>query len=142
MDGVFDAGWSTAYYSADSITHMHQRLHAMGMDQVVLQYAAVEATHLYYPSELDFLQNTQYKNNQLFPKSIDAAKAVGTKIWLGLYYNGENWYTPPTTEQLDVLAERNLAVLEELYSLYGSETVVEGVYIPQEIARRRPKAGK
>lgn len=135
LDGVFDAGWSTAYYPADSITHMHQRLHAMGMDQVVLQYAAVEATHLYYPSELDFLQNTQYKNNQLFPKSIDAAKTVGTKIWLGLYYNGENWYTPPTTEQLDVLAERNLAVLEELYSLYGSETVVEGVYIPQEIAR-------
>jgi len=135
MDGVFDAGWSTAYYSADSITHMHQRLHALGMDQVVLQYAAVEATHLYYPSELDFLQTSQYKNNQLFPNSIDAAKSVGTKIWLGLFYNGENWYTPPTTEQLDVLAERNLAVMEELYSLYGTETVVEGVYIPQEIAR-------
>lgn len=135
LDGVFDAGWSTAYYPADSITHMHQRLHAMGMDQVVLQYAAVEATHLYYPSQLDFLQNTQYKNNQLFPMSIDAAKTVGTRIWLGLYYNGDNWYTPPTTEQLDVLAERNLAVLDELYSLYGSESDIEGVYIPQEIAR-------
>jgi hypothetical protein len=57
--GVFDAGWSTAYYPQDSITHMHQRLHALGMDEVVLQYAAVEATHLYYPSQLDFLQNTQ-----------------------------------------------------------------------------------
>ena len=41
--GVFDAGWSTAYYPQDSITHMHQRLHALGMDEVVLQYAAVEA---------------------------------------------------------------------------------------------------
>ena len=29
--GVFDAGWSTAYYPQDSITHMHQRLHALGM---------------------------------------------------------------------------------------------------------------
>ena len=48
--GVFDAGWTTAYQSQDSITHMHQRLHALGMDEVVLQYAAVEATHLYYPS--------------------------------------------------------------------------------------------
>ena len=133
--GVFDAGWSTAYYPQDSITHMHQRLHALGMDQVVLQYAAVEATHLYYPSQLDFLQNTQYKNNELFPKSIEAAKTVGTKIWLGLYYNGENWYTPPTAEQLDTLSARNLKVLEEVHSLYGSETVVEGVYIPQEIAR-------
>ena len=133
--GVFDAGWSTAYYPQDSITHMHQRLHALGMDEVVLQYAAVEATHLYYPSQLDFLQNTQYKNNELFPKSIEAAKTVGTKIWLGLYYNGENWYTPPTAEQLDTLASRNLKVLEEIYALYGSETVVEGVYIPQEIAR-------
>lgn len=133
--GVFDAGWSTAYYPQDSITHMHQRLHALGMDEVVLQYAAVEATHLYYPSTLDFLQNTQYKNNELFPKSIEAAKTVGTKIWLGLYYNGENWYTPPTVEQLDTLASRNLKVLEEVHSLYGSETVVEGVYIPQEIAR-------
>jgi hypothetical protein len=47
ISGVFDAGWSTAYYPQDSITHMHQRLHALGMDQVVLQYAAVEATHLY-----------------------------------------------------------------------------------------------
>ena len=100
-----------------------------------MQYAAVEATHLYYPSQLDFLQNTQYKNNELFPKSIEAAKTVGTKIWLGLYYNGENWYTPPTAEQLDTLASRNLKVLEEVHSLYGSETVVEGVYIPQEIAR-------
>ena len=145
--GVFDAGWSTAYYPQDSITHMHQRLHALGMDQVVLQYAAVEATHLYYPSaaveathlyypsQLDFLQNTQYKNNELFPKSIEAAKTVGTKIWLGLYYNGENWYTPPTAEQLDTLTSRNLKVLEEVHSLYGSETIVEGVYIPQEIAR-------
>ena len=133
--GVFDAGWSTAYYPQDSITHMHQRLHALGMDEVVLQYAAVEATHLYYPSQLDFLQDTQYKNNELFPKSIEAAKTAGTKIWLGLYYNGENWYTPPTAEQLDTLASRNLKVLEEVHSLYGSETVVEGVYIPQEIAR-------
>ena len=133
--GVFDAGWSTAYYPQDSITHMHQRLHALGMDEVVLQYAAVEATHLYYPSQLDFLQNTQYKNNELFPKSIEAAKTVGTKIWLGLYYNGENWYTPPTAEQLDTLSARNLKVLEEIYALYGSETVVAGVYIPQEIAR-------
>lgn len=133
--GVFDAGWTTAYQSQDSITHMHQRLHALGMDQVVLQYATVEATHLYYPSELDFLQDTQYKNNQLFPKSIEAAKTAGTKLWFGLYYNGENWYTPPTAEQLDMLTVRNLKVLEEIYSLYGSETVIEGVYIPQEIAR-------
>lgn len=133
--GVFDAGWSTAYYPQDSITHMHQRLHALGIDEVVLQYATVEATHLYYPSQLDFLQNTQYKNNELFPKSIEAAKTVGTKIWLGLYYNGDNWYTPPTAEQLDTLSARNLKVLEEIYALYGSETVVAGVYIPQEIAR-------
>ena len=133
--GVFDAGWTTAYQSQDSITHMHQRLHALGMDEVVLQYAAVEATHLYYPSELDFLQNTQYRNNEFFPKSIEAAKAAGTKVWLGLYYNGENWYTPPTAEQLDTLSARNLKVLEEIYALYGSETVVAGVYIPQEVAR-------
>ena len=133
--GIFDAGWTTAYQSQDSITHMHQRLHALGMEQVVLQYAAVEATHLYYPSQLDFLQDTQYKNNQLFPKSIEAAKTAGTKIWLGLYYNGENWYTPPTAEQLDTLTSRNLKVLEEIHSLYGSESVIEGVYIPQEIAR-------
>ncbi len=135
LDGVFDAGWTTAYQSADSINHMHKRLHALGMEQVVLQYAAVEKTHLYYPSQLDFLQNTQYKNNQLFPKSIDAAKAAGNKIWLGLYYDGENWYTPPTISQLDTLAARNIKVLDELHALYGNETVIEGVYIPQEIAR-------
>ena len=133
--GVFDAGWSTAYYPQDSITHMHQRLHALGMDEVVLQYAAVEATHLYYPSQLVFLQNTQYKNNELFSKSIEAAKVADTKIWLGLYYNGENWYTPPTAEQLDTLTARNLKVLEEIHSLYGGESVIKGVYIPQEIAR-------
>ena len=133
--GIFDAGWTTAYQSQDSITHMHQRLHALGMEHVILQYAAVEATHLYYPSELDFLQDTQYKNNQLFPKSIEAAKTAGTKIWLGLYYNGENWYTPPTAEQLNTLTSRNLKVLEEIHSLYGSESVIKGVYIPQEIAR-------
>lgn len=133
--GIFDAGWSTAYYPQDSITHMHQRLHTLGMDHVVLQYAAVETTHLYYPSQLNFLQNTQYKNNELFPKSIEAAKEAGTKLWLGLYYNGENWYTPPTAEQLDTLSARILKVLDEVYSLYGDESVVEGVYIPQEIAR-------
>ena len=135
MDGVFDAGWTTAYQTADSINHMHQRLKALGMEQVVLQYAAVEKTHLYYPSQLEFLQNTQYKNNQLFPKSIDAAKAAGNKLWLGLYYDGENWYTPPTVSQLDSLAARNLHVLDELHALYGNESVIEGVYIPQEIAR-------
>ena len=135
LNGVFDAGWTTAYQSADSINHMHERLHALGMEQIVLQYAAVEKTHLYYPSQLDFLQNTQYKNNQLFPKSIDATKAAGNKLWLGLYYDGENWYTPPTVSQLDSLAARNLHVLDELYALYGNETVIEGVYIPQEIAR-------
>ena len=135
LDGVFDAGWTTAYQSADSIDHMHKRLHALGMEQVVLQYAAVEATHLYYPSSLGFLQDTEYKNNQFFPKSIEAAKASGNKLWLGLYYNGENWYTPPTAEQLDTLTQRNLLVLDELYGLYGGESVVVGVYIPQEIAR-------
>ena len=135
LDGVFDAGWTTAYQSADSINHMHQRLHDLGMEQVVLQYAAVEKNHLYYPSELDFLQDTQYKNNQFFPKSIDAAKAAGNRLWLGLYYNGDNWYAPPTAKQLDTLAARNLLVLDELYALYGSETIIEGVYIPQEIAR-------
>ena len=135
LDGVFDAGWTTAYQSADSINHMHKRLHALGMEQVVLQYAAVEKTHLYYPSQLDFLQNTEYKNNQLFPKSIEAAKTTGNKLWLGLYYNGENWYTLPTVSQLDTLASRNLKVIDELYALYGNETVIEGVYIPQEIAR-------
>ncbi len=135
LDGIFDAGWTTAYQSADSINHLHVRLHALGMEQVVLQYAAVEKTHLYYPSQLDFLQDTQYKNNQLFPKSIEAAKAAGNKLWLGLYYDGENWYTPPTVSQLDTLAARNLKVLNELHSLYGNETVIEGVYIPQEIAR-------
>lgn len=135
LDGVFDAGWTTAYQSADSINHMHKRLHALGMEQVVLQYAAVEKTHLYYSSQLDFLQNTEYKNNQLFPKSIEAAKTTGNKLWLGLYYNGENWYTPPTVSQLDTLASRNLKVIDELYALYGNETVIEGVYIPQEIAR-------
>ena len=135
LNGVFDAGWTTAYQSQDSITHMHQRLHALGMDEVVLQYAAVEASHLYYPSQLDFLQNTQYKNNQLFPKSIEAAKAAGTKIWLGLYYNGDNWYSPPTVAQLDTLSARNVRVLNELYELYGGESVVAGVYIPQEVAR-------
>lgn len=135
LDGVFDAGWTTAYQTADSLTHMHQRLHVLGMEQVVLQYAAVEKTHLYYPSQLDFLQNTQYKNNQLFLKSIDAAKAAGNKLWLGLYYDGENWYIPPTISQLDTLAARNIKVLDELHALYGNETVIEGVYIPQEIAR-------
>lgn len=135
LNGVFDAGWTTAYQSADSINHMHKRLNALGMEQVVLQYAAVEKTHLYYPSQLDFLQNTEYKNNQLFPKSIEAAKAAGNKLWLGLYYDGENWYTPPTVSQLDTLASRNLKVIDELYALYGNETVIEGVYIPQEIAR-------
>ena len=135
LDGVFDAGWTTAYQSADSIMHMHERLHALGMEQVILQYAAVEKTHLYYPSQLDFLQNTEYKNNQLFPKSIEASKAAGNKLWLGLYYNGENWFTPPTVSQLDTLAARNLKVLDELHALYGNETAIEGVYIPQEIAR-------
>ena len=135
LNGVFDAGWTTAYQSLDSLTHMHQRLQSLGMEYVVLQYAAVEATHLYYPSQLDFLQNTQYKNNQLFPKSIEAAKIAGTKIWLGLYYNGNDWFTPPTIRQLDTLSARNVHVLNELYELYGRETVIEGVYIPQEIAR-------
>lgn len=135
LNGVFDAGWTTAYQSQDSITRMHQRLHALGMDEVVLQYAAVEATHLYYPSQLDFLQNTQYKNNQLFPKSIEAAKVAGTRVWLGLYYNGDNWYSPPTVAQLDTLSARNVRVLNELYELYGGESVVAGVYIPQEVAR-------
>ena len=135
LNGIFDAGWTTAYQSQDSITHMHQRLHAFGMDEVVLQYAAVEATHLYYPSQLDFLQNTQYKNNQLFPKSIEAAKVAGTRVWLGLYYNGDNWYSPPTVAQLDTLSARNVRVLNELYELYGGESVVAGVYIPQEVAR-------
>lgn len=135
LNGVFDAGWTTAYQSQDSITHMHQRLRALGMDEVVLQYAAVEATHLYYSSQLDFLQNTQYKNNQLFPKSIEAAKVAGTRVWLGLYYNGDNWYSPPTVAQLDTLSARNVRVLNELYELYGGESVVAGVYIPQEVAR-------
>ena len=135
LNGVFDAGWTTAYQSQDSLTHMHQRLQSLGMEYIVLQYAAVEATHLYYPSQLDFLQNTQYKNNQLFPKSIEAAKIAGTKIWLGLYYNGNDWFAPPTITQLDTLSARNVHVLNELYELYGHETIIEGVYIPQEIAR-------
>ena len=135
LNGVFDAGWTTAYQSQDSLIRMHQRLQSLGMEYIVLQYAAVEATHLYYPSQLDFLQNTQYKNNQLFPKSIEAAKIAETKIWLGLYYDGDDWFTPPTITQLDTLSARNVRVLNELYDFYGREKVIEGVYIPQEIAR-------
>ncbi len=132
--GVFDAGWTTANQSQDSITHMHQRLHALGMDHVVLQYAAVEATHLYYPSELDFLQDTPSKDNQLFPKSIEAAKTAGTKLWLGLYYNDLEWFASSILN-LYTLSQKIKQVIDELHSLYGNESVIEGVYIPQEIAR-------
>ena len=42
LNGVFDAGWTTAYQSQDSLTLMHQRLQSLGMEYVVLQYAAVD----------------------------------------------------------------------------------------------------
>lgn len=135
LSGVFDAGWSTGYYGQDSLTHMHQRLHEIGARTVILQYAAVEGTHLYYPSVLDFLQNTTYRHDDFFEKSLKAARAAGNKLWLGLYYNGNDWYTPPTTEALDTLAARNIKVLEELYSQFGGDSLIKGVYIPQEIAR-------
>lgn len=137
FSGVFDAGWSTAYVGQDSLTKMHARLHMLGMSEVILQYGLVDATHRYYDSKLAFGASgtTTYNNYHLFDYSLVAATAAGNHLWLGLYYNGANWYTPPTMAELDTLAARNVKVIDELYTLYGTSDVVRGVYIPQELAR-------
>jgi hypothetical protein len=137
FSGVFDAGWSTAYQRPDSLTKMHARLHSLGMPEVILQYGIVDGMHRYYDSELPFGASgtTTYNNYHLFDYSLAAAKAAGNHLWLGLYYNGTDWYTPPTMAELDTLAARNVKVIDELYTLYGTDDVIRGVYIPQEIAR-------
>ena len=136
FSGVFDAGWSTAYQRQDSLTKMHARLHSLGMTEVILQYGIVDGTHRYYDSKLLFGASgtTTYKNYHLFDYSLAAAKAAGNHLWLGLYYNGTDWYTPPTMAELDTLAARNVKVIDELYTLSGTNDVIRGVYIPQEIA--------
>jgi len=134
LRGIFDAGWSTYYFGQDSINHLYTRLAAMHINEVVLQYGIVEGQHRYYPSTLSFAQNAP-DHSTLFPQSITAAHQAGTKLWLGLYYDDKTWWTPPTHSQLANLATRNIAMLHELHSLYGNDTSITGVYIPQEIAR-------
>jgi len=132
--GMFDAGWSTWYQSRDSLSHLHRRLHAMGATEIVLQYAVVEGHHRYYPSKLDFAQD-EPDHSALLANSFHAASAAGNRLWLGLYYDDTDWWTPPTAVQLDTLARRTLSVARELASLHGSDTTLRGFYIPQEIAR-------
>lgn len=134
LTGVFDAGWSTWYFGADSIESMHSRLHQMGITEVILQYAIVEGNHRYYPSTLSFTQDEP--NRDVFiPQSITAAEKAGNGLWLGLYYNDDNWWVPPSASQLDTLLNRNILVLKELVALYGTREVIKGFYLPQEIAR-------
>jgi hypothetical protein len=113
---------------------MHERLHQAGMSEIVLQYAVVEGAHRYYPSALEFTADEPDRES-FFPESITAAKTAGNHIWLGLYYDDSGWWTPPSVGALDTLAARNVKVLKELYSLYGAETAVSGVYLPQELNR-------
>lgn len=134
LTGVFDAGWSTWYFGADSIENMHSRLHQMGITEVILQYAIVEGNHRYYPSKLSFTQDEP--NRDVFiPQSIAAAEKTGNGLWLGLYYNDENWWVPPSASELDTLLHRNILVLKELVALYGTREVIKGFYLPQELAR-------
>lgn len=134
ITGVFDAGWSTWYRSRDSLSHLHRRLHAMGATEIVLQYALVEGDHRYYPSKLDFAQD-EPDHSALLANTFEAASAAGNRVWIGLYYDDSDWWTPPTAVRLDTLAHRTLSVAQELASLHGKDAALRGFYIPQEIAR-------
>jgi hypothetical protein len=134
LTGVFDAGWSTWYLSQDSLSQMHQELNQAGMEQIVLQYAVVEGSHRYYPSNLWFAQDEPDHSEQL-PKTLIAASLAQNKVWLGLYYNDHNWWNPPSVFELEELRDRNLEVLNELHQMYGNQDPIVGVYLPQELAR-------
>lgn len=74
LDGVFDTGWTTAYQSADSITHMHERLHALGMEHIVLQYAAVEKDAFVLPFAAGFFAEHGIQEQPAVPQKHRSGK--------------------------------------------------------------------
>ena len=135
LTGLFDAGWSTAYLDSAVVDSLYGRLHAMGMQTVVLQYAAVQPDHLFYPSTLAWTTGLPNQTG-LFPKAFAAAKHYGLKVWAGLYFeNTAEWWGAPDSVYLTRQATRSIELLNDLEAKYGGTAELAGYYLPQELAR-------
>lgn len=99
---------------------------AIGIDTVIVQYAASNERY-YYPSKEGEKVSDASDAIQCV---LDAAQQSRIAVYLGLHMDHHFW---SNKFDVEVRLKHNEAILDELYSLYGNHVSLKGWYIPEEI---------
>ena len=99
---------------------------ALGMDTAIIQYVAYD--HVYhYPTKLRGMIPARA---DVVMQLLNAARAVGIKVFLGLQLSDGFWQHEFDLQQR---VDLNTRTINELHQRYGSHAGLGGWYLPEEI---------
>ncbi len=135
LDGVFIQLWNTAVCQCGQWTQAEwntafQEMKNVNMNKVIVQFGVYEDVAWYQPSSLAYVNS----DNPTIERILNAANSQSMDVVLGLYFHSD-WNTsdkslPSTYSNLLTKQEE---VIDEIWSLFASNSAFAGWYIPQEI---------
>jgi hypothetical protein len=96
----------------------------IGIQRLVIQYSVYE-THSWY------------RNNQNEMSTLDkiavAAEFYGFKVVFGLYFDEKwNWESKYDEDLYNKLYSKHMTVIDDIFRRFGTKSIFEGIYLPQE----------
>ena len=119
-----------AYWTQERWQIQMAKMKQIGIRKIIIQYSIHQNKAWYAPSSAPFVQNNEPCLNRIFA----AAEKLGMQVVLGLAFS-ESWHSSDkslATTYSD-LVRNSMAVIDDLYRLFGSIPSFAGWYIPQEI---------
>ncbi|MCS6822725.1 MAG: DUF4434 domain-containing protein, partial [Cytophagaceae bacterium] len=135
INGAFLQLWNDATCGACgtwSVAEWEQQFNYMKevcIDQIVIQYSVWTNVAWYTPSGLSGVTSFPAIN-----RIFTAAQNTHMKVYVGLYFDGEfDEISSANAAYYALLNGKNVTVIDDLWTLFGSSPAFEGWYIPQEI---------
>jgi hypothetical protein len=126
---VADSG-KNGYWSQQQWNSQLWKMKKMDLSKIIVQYSIHQNRAWYSPSKISFVNCSVPVLNKIFI----AAGNVGIKVYLGLSFS-ESWYKSDKASEdtYSNLYLQDKDIIDELYSLFGTNKTFSGWYIPQEI---------
>jgi hypothetical protein len=116
--------WTTAQW-----LQQFQYMKDVCIDKIIIQYGVWNTVAWYHPSSLSGVTSYNTINN-----IFAAANSANMHVYVGLYFDAEfDAASASNSTYYNSLYTKNTVVIDDLWSLFGSNPSFEGWYIPQEI---------
>ena len=139
-------GIKTYFWKLKEWIHEFERLKCLGIDTLILNGSVSETIsgqwYVFYPMSEDAKRKfSNVEKRHVYPPKtrncishiLQAAEQVGLNVHLGLFNVLDQWFINPTPDFLNETLEHEIAVAEDLVSLYGEAQALKGWYISPEI---------